>query len=310
MRALIALLVPMTLAAPALAEVTRHQTPRADGSPIHWTLDAPQVPAGLIVLAQGSGCLGSDINYNLGQARAAFADFAALRVEKHSVLPDDAPENDHLGCGDDFYAHHTVGQRIADYQVVLADLPRMDGPVVLFGGSEGGPVIAALAAQGLGDAVIMFSTAPGVSFGEMVRASIPPEGQAQADAAFAAARAAPDSDEIWAGTSYRYWADALDRRALDDMLRADVPFLLVQGGRDGAAPVMAARVAVDAFAAAGRCNLTYWEFPGLDHALIDMQGRSHLAATIAQARFWADATLASEPGPAPEPGPQQDCMRP
>lgn len=45
-------------------------------------------------------------------------------------------------------------------------------------------------------------------------------------------------------------------------------------------PVGAVTVA-DRFAVDGRCNLTYWEFRGLDHGLVDAEGNSRMEETFA-----------------------------
>jgi len=46
-------------ATPVVAQPQLFEESRADGSAIHWTLDLPDAveKVGLIVLAQGSGCL-------------------------------------------------------------------------------------------------------------------------------------------------------------------------------------------------------------------------------------------------------------
>jgi hypothetical protein len=55
---------------------------------------------------------------------------------------------------------------------------------------------------------------------------------------------------------------------------------------DRSAPIDAARAASDLFAAAGRCNLTYWEFPGYDHAMMDVNGQSRIGQVLKQTSQW------------------------
>lgn len=289
-------LVGLLWAAPALAEPQLHETPRADGSAIHWTLDRPEGDweTALVVIAQGSGCAPAMASPSMQAARAAFAGLAALTVEKYGVDLRDSPANDHLDCSQTFRKHHTVSQRIADYRQIVESLrgaPWWNGKVVLFGGSEGGMTMAALAADIGADIGVLVSTGGGVTFGEEVRQAVPEDGRLTADAAFAKARQNPDSAELWAGQSLKYWADGMDRRPVDDMLRADTEFLLIQGARDASTSVNTARMVSDLFAKAGRCNLTYWEFPAFDHGMVDAAGKSHMADVLSQAALWLNARL-------------------
>ncbi len=282
----------------AAAALERGEAQRPDGSTLHWTLDLPDGggKVGLVVLAQGSGCLPAMQSRAMQQARAAFGRFAALTVEQYGVTPDDTPQAvDNSDCPQAFHDNHTVSQRVADYRQIienLRDAAWWNGDLVLFGGSEGGLAMARLAPEVGADAAILMSTGGGVTFGEMVRESVPPEGRPTVDATFEKARRNPDSTELWAGHSLRFWADMIDRRAADDMLRADTGFLLIQGGRDASGSVGVARAVNDLFAEAERCNLTYWEFPAFDHGMTDPDGGSRMAEVLAQADGWLAAQLA------------------
>ena len=70
--------------------------------------------------------------------RVRFPDKIAAMVEKSlgKLWSKDAPKDAFGGCSPACYAHHTVSQRVADYQRVLAHLktaPWWDGRLVLFG---------------------------------------------------------------------------------------------------------------------------------------------------------------------------------
>lgn len=281
------------------AEPQLFETARTDGSTIHWTLDLPDAGerVGLIVIAQGSGCAAAMQSGSMQQARAAFGNLAALTVEKYGVRQGDNPTDDHLDCSQAFREHHTVSQRVADYHQIiesLRDAPWWNGELVLLGGSEGGIAMAMLAPEAQADAAILISTGGGVPFGQMVRQSIPQEGWPTVDATFEKARQNPNSTELWAGQSLRFWADAIDRRAADYMLRANTSFLLVQGGRDTSGAVDMARIVSTLFTEAGRCSLTYWEFPGLDHGMADANGTSRMADILSQAHFRQNANIAAD----------------
>ncbi|MDR0253760.1 MAG: alpha/beta hydrolase [Brucellaceae bacterium] len=282
---------------------------RADGSVISWYLDKPQTTekTGLIILAQGSGCQSVTTSGNMKLARSAFADFTALTVDKYGVeTGDNPPDPFDKDCSASFRAHHTMTQRVDDYRRVLESLqqePWWNGQLVLFGGSEGGDIAARLAAEVKADAVILLSTGGGTTFGEMVKQSmegemllnnVPKDQWPQVDKEFAHARANPQSSEKWAGSSYRFWADAIDHRPVDAMLKSDAALLLIQGSADTSTPVSNARMTLDEFEKAKRCNLTYWEFAGYGHGMQDTQGKSRMADVLAQANFWLRQQLAGE----------------
>ena len=241
---------------------------RDDGSLIYWTLDRQHAAPkqGILVLAQGSGCLAATKNPNLERAKSLLPDFAVVTVEKYGVRPDDAPKDPFGGCSPGFYAHHTVSQRVADYQRVLAKV-------------ETSPRVGATA-------LVVFSAAPGRSFRQAFKLAVPPEVAAQADSEFARIKADPLSSKLWGGNSYRWWADILDHDLTADVLSVRAPILIVHGERDRSAPVQVARVVRDDFQRAGRCNLTYWELPGYDHQMEDSAGVSHIDEVMQRISGW------------------------
>ncbi|PXA97540.1 hypothetical protein DMC47_13370 [Nostoc sp. 3335mG] len=266
---------------------------RSDGSLIHYTLDRPEGPRrGLLLIAQGSGCLPGAANPALATVRAAFPHYAALIVEKAGVTPDAAISDGSRDCPAEYVERYTMSQRMEDYRIVLAALGAEADPLVLYGGSEGGLAVAKLAAELHPAATVLMSSGTGLPLGDMILTTVPPEGQSMLKEGFAAARAAPESSELFAGSTYRFWADILDDRSLDHMLAGDGPFLLIQGGRDVSNPVAAARMTADAFAAAGRCGLTYWEFPALDHGMVAPDGVSQLGVVAELAADWVEGVKA------------------
>lgn len=287
---------------PAVAKDTREhfESQRTDGSTIHWTLDLPATDekVGLLVLAQGSGCEPAVSNRNLKVAQSIFENLAALMVEQYGVTQNNVSKaEDNSDCPRAFHEHQTVSQRVSDYRQIIESLrgvPWWNGQLILFGGSEGGLAMAMLAPEVQADAAILVSTGGGVPFGQMVRQSIPEEGWPTVDATFEKARQNPNSSELWAGHSLRFWADMIDRRVADDMLRADTRFLLIQGGRDVSGLPDVARSVSDMFAEARRCNLTYWELPGLDHGMVDANGNTRMTDILSQAHFWLNANIAAD----------------
>ena len=276
---------------PATAATLHLTTRRDDGSVIYWSLDRQHEhpKQGILVLAQGSGCLPATKNPNIDRAKRLLPEFAVVTVEKYGVRPGDAPKDPMGGCSATFYAHHTVSQRVADYRRVLAETkvaPWWDGRLVLLGGSEGGAAVSKLAPRVRPTAVVILSTAPGRSFRKGFKLMVPPEVAAQADSEFAKIDSDPLSAKTWGGNSYRWWADVLDHDFTADVLSVNAPILLVQGERDKSASVQDARQVRDDFARAGRCNLTYWEFAGYDHQMQDASGASHIDEVMQRIASW------------------------
>ena len=294
MRILLTGLVGLALANPAHAEPELRRVPRPDGSLIDVWLDAPEGESqGLLLLAQGSGCFPARESANLATVHGAFPDYTAVMVDKIGVTTDAGIEGGFTDCPPAFHDGYTLSQRLDDYRAVLDMLLAEDEwDLVLFGGSEGGLAVAVLAAEYDPQATIILSSATGMTFADMVRSTVPPEGHATIDAGFAAARADPEGGTLFAGSTHRFWADILDYRGLDHMVRATSPFLLIQGGRDGSSPLASARMTADAFAEGGLCNLTYWEFPALDQGMAALDGTSRLADIAGLAAAWVAAPMA------------------
>lgn len=265
---------------------------RTDGSAVQYQLDVPtergELP--LVVIAQGSGCIGARQSGSVKAVIDAFAGFPILTVEAYGVAPEQA---DPANCPEAFLAHGTMSQRVEDYRLVLQALEGAawwDGRIVLFGGSEGGLVVARLAGAVEAEAAILLSTAPGARFDRIVLANVPPEGQETVAGLFERARADPGSMEMLAGYPFRFWADALAINAVEDMLSSDTQFLVIHGGQDSV-PVDYARSAADSYADAGRCELTYWEFPALDHGMRDIGGQTQMPMIAEAAARWALASI-------------------
>jgi alpha-beta hydrolase superfamily lysophospholipase len=304
LRVLLAVGAVLALAAAGHADEWAGQAERLqrpDGGEIFYRLDlgADETPSPLVLMAPGSGCLPVAGSASLAEVRAVFAGYAALAVEKRGVVPGVLPADAFAGCSEAFHAGHTVGAWVDDMQAVLISLAGAswwDGRVVLFGGSEGGLAMARLAPRVDADAAVLLATGGGLNFGEALLLNVPPEGQESVGASFAAIRAAPESAERFAGSSFRFWSDTLDRRMADDLLAGKTPVLLMQGGRDSPGNVAAARATADLFAASGHCGLSYREYPDLDHAMMGADGRNELKAVLTSAALWVEQQLASGAG--------------
>jgi alpha-beta hydrolase superfamily lysophospholipase len=169
----------------------------------------------------------------------------------------------------------------------LRGQPWWNGKLIIFGGSEGGAV-AALLAPLLPEtaAVVIRSSGIGVSIADLIRLAVPPPVAAEMPKIITAAKANPTGDIRWGGSSYRWWADAADVVPALALLQAKAPVLLIQGELDQHAPVATARATRDIFATAKRRNLTYREYAGLNHFMVDPQGTDHREAVLKDAASW------------------------
>lgn len=283
----------LALVAIAAAPSDSFSIERPDGSEIVYHVDRGANATGdqpLLLLMQGSGCDPVSANENLDGAGEVIAPgHAVLTIEKYGVPAREAAELVE-GCTHDFWRGNTLSQRVIDAARVIGRLRQeswWSRELILYGGSEGGAIVAMLAPLVPETrAVVIESSGIGVPVGELVRQAVPEPMRTQALEIFAAARRNPSADEIWGGASYRWWADAVDQVPARSLVQADVPVLLVQGGRDQNAPVATARATRDLFVARGRTNLTYWEFEGYDHFMVDQTGIDHEPEVWAAIAEW------------------------
>ncbi|WP_299580437.1 hypothetical protein [uncultured Microbulbifer sp.] len=248
----------------------------------------------MFLIAQGSGCLPAIKNSTIQQAKEIAPGYAILLVEKYGVSHADSPTDQFKECSQDYIANHTVEQRALDVVQVVDELRGDDwwnGKLVLFGGSEGGDLVARLAPRLNPDAAVVFSSGLGESFAKVLKSLVPPHVAKEVDAKLNFARANPKSAEVWGGNSMRWWADVVDRVPVNDLLKSHSPVLLIQGTEDKSSPVSSGRAARDAYTSAGRCELTYWEYPGYDHYMTDTDGVNHRNQVFERIAGWLAITV-------------------
>jgi pimeloyl-ACP methyl ester carboxylesterase len=276
-----------------IAALLEGETGRDDGSTIEWTLTGQRADGSkpIIYIGQGSGCLPARSNTNADVLAQALPEFASLTVEKYGVHRIDRPEDPMNACSDAYFANHTVSQRVADVKAVFSDLNSRglwEGGLVLFGGSEGGAVVSILSHEmERVDAVAVFSTGTGMTMAEFLPMVVPPPVAEKMKGMFEQIRANPEKEGRAGGNSFKWWADIMDRRLSDDLLKSTAPVLIVHGVNDMHGPVAAARLARDAFTAAGQAKrLTYWELADRNHLMVDPDGQSHMRNELLGVANW------------------------
>ncbi len=183
---------------------------------------------------------------------------------------------------------HRVADELALVRAYLEEHPGIS-PVIVFGASEGCDVAAAVAAQEPRITHIILLAGGGgwtqaQEFHHFVRTrpgSIPgistPD---QLTAKLDDIRANPGADTMWFGHPYRRWSSYMFARPADDLLRVAAPILAIHGDADQSVPVESARALRDAFAAAGKTNLTYKEYAGVDHTFTHVESGNSVRAWI------------------------------
>jgi len=267
---------------------------RPDGSRIIYRLDAPadvDAPYGLLFLAQGSGCQPATLEGRFSHSEKIAPGFARLSIEKYGVDPSDS-DREEGDCMAAFYARDTLDQRVLDAARVLSAFRGASwwsGDLVMFGGSEGGAVVAMLA--GLvpeTDAVVVLSSGLGFTVEETVLAAVPPYAREVVSAQFRAARERGAPNDHFSGHSHHWWAHALNQRPVTTLLPLEVPVLVVQGGRDTSAAPESARAGVAELEGRGRC-VTYHEHEALDHFMRDREGVDRRSEIYGEIANWLGA---------------------
>lgn len=314
-RALLSGACALAISLPAQAQPTeQHWLPRPDGSAIAYYLrqhDPDRAADSLLVVVQGSDCNSVAHNHAVRRyLRHVLPRADLLTVDKYGIdvsLPyRDDDGSDRADCPRAYLLHDNFDQRLRDYAAVIARLRQQGGyrRVVAVGGSEGAVVANMLAARGgLVDASIAFNGG-GRWFLDDVLHSIgtgdaPPAEKAQAIEGFRgfaqALAQAPSSDLVASNHGHDWWrqALALDQQALLERVRT--PLLIVQGGADtSVSPDSVARM-IDALKLAGRRNIDYRFYPGLDHGLREADGTPRMGEVAADMAAW----LRALPPPAP-----------
>lgn len=271
---------------------TTHETMRKNGSIIHWSLTSAVIkPAqGVLLIAQGSGCSPALSGPNVQLLIEKVPNLNVLTIEKYGVHPNDSANPSHDKCPEAYYRNHTLSQRVDDAVIVLKELRGergFTGKLGLFGGSEGGAVVSILSRKiPEADAVVVFSTGTGIQLSKMI---LPPEFaefKDEFEKEFALIRANPNSHKMWSGNSYKWWADAMDRKLSDDLLASKAPILLVRGTLDKTTPISADHATKAAFEAANDTRLTYWELEDRGHQMRDSEGVSHMSDVLEDVSDW------------------------
>ncbi|HEJ0106259.1 MULTISPECIES: alpha/beta hydrolase family protein [Serratia] len=285
----------------AMAQSAALTLPREDGSSIHYYLDAAvpgQSSAALLVILQGSDCNSVRHIRLVTPMRQVLPAADLLTVEKYGIddtLPyrEEVPRQD---CPDAFVQHDTPQRRVSDVTQVLQAVSARNGyqKVAVLGGSEGA-VIANLvtASSGLVDATLAFSGG-GRWFIDDVRHSVadaPKEEKAGLNAFLQQVLTAPPFPLNASDHGYAWWHGMLNIDQLASLRSIKTPVLIVQGDQDRAVSPGAVGKMIAELRADGKTNITYLNYPALDHVMRRENGESEMTRVLADMRAWLEQQL-------------------
>lgn len=297
--------VGLAISSIAKADFVEFRLLRLDGAEITFYLDQPNTgPFPLVLFLQGSECHSAVGRDNIPSNPASVFGAGFLMIEKYGINSAQNSKNDEENCTPEFLRQNTLDQRILDALKVIshlrAQLPRWNQKLLIIGGSEGGmlaPILASLIPET--EKVAMLVAGNGRTMLEDTREALALTAQkhglgedkvaqllAEYDVTTAEIKADPSPKKMYLGHTYRWWNSVLWIKPINWMLDLEIPQLLIHGTADTSVPVVSAHTTVDAFRAAGKNNLTYWEAKDCDHALVDSQGSGHKMDYLHKAIRW------------------------
>ncbi|HGM4678157.1 alpha/beta hydrolase family protein [Serratia marcescens] len=285
----------------AMAQSAALTLPREDKSSIRYYLDAAvpgETSPALLVILQGSDCNSVRHIRLVTPMRQVLPAADLLTVEKYGIddtLPyrEEVPRQD---CPDAFVQHDTPQRRVSDVTQVLQAVSARNGyqKVAVLGGSEGA-VIANLvtASSGLVDATLAFSGG-GRWFIDDVRHSVadaPKEEKAGLNAFLQQVLTAPPFPLNASDHGYAWWHGMLNIDQLATLRSIKTPVLIVQGDQDRAVSPGAVGKMIAELRADGKTNITYLNYPALDHVMRRENGESEMTRVVADMRAWLEKQL-------------------
>ena len=276
----------------ALDRYQRRLLPRGDGSYVTcYASPAPgKGPAPLVFFCQGGGYASmfvrdaaGDLHDRLGWVWTDSAFSGRIRlafVEKRGVRLGDDGEGEPRRAA---LEHDTLEERVEDVlralEVLLADPGTDRSRVALLGHGEGALVAAEAAARSKGVTHLGYFANGGLShlleLAWTRRAELAAAGKEGAaleggmDAFFETAaralRTPPEGEALPFGRTPSHVRSFWDRRPLDLLLRLEIPLFAAVPGRDPHVPAFSTDALRLAFLSAGKGNLTFRVYPGLDH---------------------------------------------
>jgi len=293
--------VSAAAATPQVQYLDRH-----DGSSIGYYLrqaDSERPSDSLLVVVQGSDCNSVTRIERIEQVARALPQSDLLTVEKYGIdaaLPY-STDVDRTDCPAAYLQHDRLSQRVADLKAVISRLSRANGyrKVVVIGGSEGAVVANMLAASGAPIHAVIAFNGGGRLFLDDVLHSIRLDPSLSASAREESVQGfrgfgkhvmtAPEADLVVSGHGVRWWQEVLRLDQLAVLRKTRIPVLIMQGEADSSVSPAAVTGMIKQLQRAGRSNIHYKAYAGLDHGMQSADGASQLTRVVDDMRDWLGA---------------------
>jgi alpha-beta hydrolase superfamily lysophospholipase len=274
---------------------------RLDGTDILYYLTTPSTkePVPLILVLQGSSCTSAYKSASNAGSSVDRTNAARLDVEKYGL------NKSSVACPQSYLNNNTLDQRISDYLRVIQVLRGKswwNRQLIIIGGSEGAvltPILATYLPETSKIVIMAGNTAWSMRESMLflqekrLRTQGLDQQTIQADLkvmtdTFREAQQNPSINKIYLGNTntFKWWSSILEVRPLNFMLDLEFPILLVHGDLDFATPVENARATAEIFKNKSKNNLTYIEYPGLDHHWTDASGKNQTQKVFADIFSW------------------------
>lgn len=97
------------------------------------------------------------------------------------------------------------------------------------------------------------------------------------------------TDKFWEGHTYKRWASFCKDIPLENMLKLDIPILLIAGGKDKNSPITGIDYVKLEFSRTNKDNLTYKVYPNCDHWFNDQElHKNRLSEMMRYVLKWID----------------------
>jgi pimeloyl-ACP methyl ester carboxylesterase len=286
------------------SQVDEKSAKRLDGSDIIYYIQKPEniKKFPILLILQGSNCGSIYSSIAATQPLLEKAGVGRVDVEKYGLTKATPP----TVCPPAYLQHNSIDQRVQDYLRVLQILrqtePDWNRQLIIAGGSEGA-VVAGIISSLIPETtkLVLMASGGGMSMREdmltLQEAELRRGGASEPEVVQSLKETQSIMEEIkknptylktWAGitNTYLWWNSILDLIPLNYLVDINVPIFMVHGNADTAASVEGSRRVVEKFKTIGKTNLTYKEYPGLDHHWKDANGVSHSPEVLGDIFNW------------------------
>lgn len=246
------------------------EVPRPDGSFIFGYFSEPgtkNYPIALIM--QGSGKDSVQNTYKKFSNRFLELGIASISIEKRGIQPG-KPFNEK-----EYHLHNYLDSRVSDYRTLVHFLHKKysdwNDELIVIGGSSGGDTAIKFSTQMQEVKLLVLISAGGGDSNrnamiDSFRLILEKQGVSKSnteeymeflDKKFTEMMSNPTTHKIFDGYTYRWWAETLNYRPVNDLIHFNNPVFMYHGTSDIYCPVKYADLVNDAFNQKGKENLHY-----------------------------------------------------